>query len=490
MPRPILLGICGDSAAGKTTLTRGLVRILGEAQVTHIDGDHYHRYTRAQRAELGVTPLHPDANHLDILEQHLVHLRAGEPILKPVYRHRDGSPGPGRARHAGPVHDRRGDARLPHRRRCATPTTCGSSWTRPRTCAARWKVQRDCSRRGYTTDEVLAELDRREADAETFIRPQRRYADIVISFMPGDRGDPDAPRRQARHATRAGPPRPARADRRRQRHPDGPARLRDAAVDPRDDRPGAQRRLRGGDLGPPALRQPPAHRPAGRVHGRDRAAPLRAAGGHPAARPLPAGDRAGGGGARGQRRPRRRRPAPSARPAPPRRPSSARRWASSSSTTGRDGPTDERSTYQGRLRGASRSGISPSWPPASSTSTAARDSSEIPSPARAACLIAPLDPSSSMRGASPRSARNCSLSARVPDPGSRSSHGASGELGGRVWLAERRRVLGRGDAGDPRSRSAARRAAARRPAACRRWRRRRCGAAPTRSRARGCRRRG
>ena len=57
--RPILLGICGDSATGKTTLTRGLVRILGETQVTHIDGDHYHRYTRTQRAEQGTTPLHP-----------------------------------------------------------------------------------------------------------------------------------------------------------------------------------------------------------------------------------------------------------------------------------------------------------------------------------------------------------------------------------------------------------------------------------------------
>jgi phosphoribulokinase len=52
-----------------------------------------------------------------------------------------------------------------------------------------WKVRRDCSRRGYTTDQVLEELDRREGDAEAYIRPQRRHADIVISFMPGDRGD-------------------------------------------------------------------------------------------------------------------------------------------------------------------------------------------------------------------------------------------------------------------------------------------------------------
>jgi phosphoribulokinase len=59
----------------------------------------------------------------------------------------------------------------------------------PEDLRRKWKVQRDCSRRGYTTDQVLDELDRREADSEAFVRPQRRHADIVISFMPGDRGD-------------------------------------------------------------------------------------------------------------------------------------------------------------------------------------------------------------------------------------------------------------------------------------------------------------
>jgi phosphoribulokinase len=45
-----------------------------------------------------------------------------------------------------------------------------------------WKVKRDCTRRGYTTDEVLAELDSRQADAEEFVQPQRGFADIVIAF--------------------------------------------------------------------------------------------------------------------------------------------------------------------------------------------------------------------------------------------------------------------------------------------------------------------
>jgi phosphoribulokinase len=61
----------------------------------------------------------------------------------------------------------------------------------PEDLRRKWKVLRDCSRRGYTTDEVLAELDRREPDSAAFIRPQERYADMVVSFMPGGIGDSD-----------------------------------------------------------------------------------------------------------------------------------------------------------------------------------------------------------------------------------------------------------------------------------------------------------
>ncbi|HVW45762.1 MAG TPA: phosphoribulokinase [Solirubrobacterales bacterium] len=188
MPRPLLLGIVGDSGTGKTTLTRGLVRILGERRATHISGDHYQRLDREQRAEHGITPLHPDGNHLDVLAQHLVHLRAGEPILKPVYRHRDGTFGA--AEYVRPADFTIVEGILAFH----TEAMCDAFDVRvfldpPEDLRRRWKVQRDCSRRGYTTDEVLEELDRREADAERFVRPQRRHADIVVAFMPGDRGD-------------------------------------------------------------------------------------------------------------------------------------------------------------------------------------------------------------------------------------------------------------------------------------------------------------
>jgi phosphoribulokinase len=190
MPRPMILGVVGDSAAGKTTITRGLVRILGEDRVAHVCTDDYHRFDRKQRAEMGITPLHPDCNYVDIMAQHLRHLRNGEPILKPVYRHADGTFGPPeyvKAQGFAIVEGLLGY----HTEGLRDCYDVRVYLAPPEELRRKWKVQRDCSRRGYTTDQVLAELDRREPDSAAFIRPQERYADMVVSFMPGESGDPD-----------------------------------------------------------------------------------------------------------------------------------------------------------------------------------------------------------------------------------------------------------------------------------------------------------
>ena len=88
---PIILGIVGDSASGKTTLSRGVAAILGEEHCTVFCTDDYHRYDRKARAAAGLSPLDPRANYIDVLEQHLRLLRSGEPILKPVYDHTHGT---------------------------------------------------------------------------------------------------------------------------------------------------------------------------------------------------------------------------------------------------------------------------------------------------------------------------------------------------------------------------------------------------------------
>ncbi|MGH3479446.1 MAG: phosphoribulokinase [Pseudonocardiaceae bacterium] len=186
--RPVILGVVGDSATGKTTLTRGLVRTLGEGAVAHIATDDYHRFDRQRRAELRITPLNPDCNYIDIMAQHLALVRAGEPILKPVYRHADGTFGPPEyvLPHRFAVVDGLLGYHTPQLRDCYDVRVYLAP---PENLRRRWKIQRDCSRRGYTTDQVLAELDRREPDSEAFIRPQQAYADIVVTFEAGDEGD-------------------------------------------------------------------------------------------------------------------------------------------------------------------------------------------------------------------------------------------------------------------------------------------------------------
>ena len=91
MPRPIMLSIAGDSGSGKTTITRGVVRVLGQDKVTHFCADDYHRYDRRQRAERQITPLDPECNYLDVLTCDVRHLRQNEAILKPVYQHSNGT---------------------------------------------------------------------------------------------------------------------------------------------------------------------------------------------------------------------------------------------------------------------------------------------------------------------------------------------------------------------------------------------------------------
>ena len=192
MPRPIILGVVGDSAAGKTTMTRGLVRILGEQQVTAVSTDDYHRYDRKQRAERRITPLHPNCNYLDIMSQHLRHLRQGEPILKPVYVHSDGTFGPPVYVDPKPFTIVEGllGYHTADMRNCYDVRVYLAP---PEELRRRWKVRRDTSRRGYTTDQVLKELDKRESDSAEFIRPQERHADMVVAFQPPNHnGDPDA----------------------------------------------------------------------------------------------------------------------------------------------------------------------------------------------------------------------------------------------------------------------------------------------------------
>jgi phosphoribulokinase len=189
--RPVMLAIAGDSAAGKTTLTRGIAETLGPDRATALCVDDYHRYDRAERRDVPFTVLHPDCNYIEVMEQHLQLLALGRPILKPVYDHSTGEL-------VRPVLVEPRDfviveGLLPlHTKLARACFDITVYLDPPEEIRRKWKIRRDCAERGYTPEAVLAELDRREPDSAAFIRPQRQWADIALRFAPvaGQAGQP------------------------------------------------------------------------------------------------------------------------------------------------------------------------------------------------------------------------------------------------------------------------------------------------------------
>lgn len=188
--RPIILAIVGDSAAGKSTLTNGLKSILGEERVTTVCTDDYHKYDRKERAELGITPLHPDCNYLDVLELHLERLHYGQPFLKPVYEHSTGTlirPEYVKPREFVIVEGLLGFHSPVMRQFYDVKVFLDP----PEDLRTAWKIKRDTTKRGYTADQVRAEMKKREADTLKYIRPQREHADIVVRFHPDEGIEPE-----------------------------------------------------------------------------------------------------------------------------------------------------------------------------------------------------------------------------------------------------------------------------------------------------------
>lgn len=82
-----LLGICGGSGAGKTTLTGELTRRLGPGTVSALSFDAYYRDLShmSMSARMQVNYDHPDSLDNELFAIHLASLRMGRPVEVPEY---------------------------------------------------------------------------------------------------------------------------------------------------------------------------------------------------------------------------------------------------------------------------------------------------------------------------------------------------------------------------------------------------------------------
>jgi phosphoribulokinase len=191
MRTPVLLGLAGDSASGKSTFCRGIEYILGADRAVRVCTDDYHRHDRATRAKLGMTPLTPEANQLELMAEHLRALANGTSVTKPTYDHHTGTFGPQET--VEPHEFVIVEGLLPLAVRRARDAIDLAVFLEPEEILRRrWKLERDVFERGYSPQQVVDELRRREADVAANVRPQRAFADIIVRFhrrrgSPGDR---------------------------------------------------------------------------------------------------------------------------------------------------------------------------------------------------------------------------------------------------------------------------------------------------------------
>ncbi len=179
--RNLVVGVSGDSAAGKTTLVSDIKLLLCE-RVLELEGDADHKWARGDENWQTYTHLHPKANELHRQAQDLLALKSGRSVSRPDYDHDTGT--------------------FTTRRQIAPRDYIILSGLHPfylpisrkvidvkiyldteETLRRQWKRERDASERGYTPAQVEEQLERRAEDARKYILPQRDHADIIVAYF-------------------------------------------------------------------------------------------------------------------------------------------------------------------------------------------------------------------------------------------------------------------------------------------------------------------
>jgi uridine kinase len=181
--KPFILGIAGDSGAGKDTLADAIAGLFGGHSVVKLRGDDYHLWDRQKPIWQVMTQLNPMANDLEGYCNDLISLTDGKSILSRYYDHKTGKRSkPFRIISndfiiASGLHS----LYLPMIRECCNLMIFLDIDEKLRRYFA---LKRDVNQRGHTVDVVQGSFENRESDSERFIRPQSTHADLILSLKP------------------------------------------------------------------------------------------------------------------------------------------------------------------------------------------------------------------------------------------------------------------------------------------------------------------
>jgi uridine kinase len=176
-----IIAICGDSGSGKTTISKLIEPLLPHTELLILETDRYHKWERGNTNYNKYTHLNPYANNLEKMSNDLYNLKIGDNIYTVDYDHDTGK--------------FTNEKKIEHRTNvilCGLHTLYIDKMTSiidikvfidtDRELIKKWKIDRDIKKRGYTEQQVINMIEKREPDYNKYIIGQKENANIIIRF--------------------------------------------------------------------------------------------------------------------------------------------------------------------------------------------------------------------------------------------------------------------------------------------------------------------
>jgi len=177
------ISICGDSGSGKSTVSTLLQEILPFDNTLLFETDRYHKWERGSENYQIHTHLSPEANHLEKMADDAYKLSLGQTVVAVDYDHTTGKFTAPESIESKPYMILCGLHTL-YKENLRSIMDLKIYIDTDEDLKGFWKVTRDMEHRGKSRDQVLASIDARTPDYQTYILPQKAYADIIFRYKP------------------------------------------------------------------------------------------------------------------------------------------------------------------------------------------------------------------------------------------------------------------------------------------------------------------
>lgn len=180
--KSFVIGICGDSGTGKSTLQTIINKMFKKNDLIQIEGDGDHRWERGDNQWKSFTHLNPRANYLYRQAMDIEDLKSGKSVRRVNYDHTIGKFTAAETVYPKKIISISGlhILYLPQLRDNVDLKIYMEADDELR---VKWKISRDADRRGYKKEAVLQQIDSRREDAIKYIIPQKEFADIIFCYV-------------------------------------------------------------------------------------------------------------------------------------------------------------------------------------------------------------------------------------------------------------------------------------------------------------------